>query len=289
MLHAVDLSEASQTRQTAGDQEADHIDPVGIDAAQLRRVAVLAHGANPEAQSSMLEQDVDRDRHHDGQDQAQVDTGTVDDVGQIGRLGNRVGLQIFRLGLLQHGAQQVVSQRSNDVGGHHTDQEFVGIELCLCQTDQRAHGGAGDVSAQHGQSQQQPGGDLVLQRQGDGDRGDGTHAELALSADVEEVCLISKGKCQRGEDQGRCLDHNLTQVILVGDDLAQGLGTDLQGVDAHEQEQACADNQTNQNCSDVIQQCICRFQFQLHYASSFSSATPAISRPICSVVSSPLR
>ena len=146
-----------------------------------------------------------------------------------------------------------------------------------------ASGRTAGKGAQQHQQEQQPGGQTILQAQRQGHGDDGAHGELALSTDIKEIGVVGKGKGQGGEDKRGGLYQNLAQVILIGDDFPQGLAAHVQGIHLHEQQQKAADDQADDHGGDIIQKNI---TFRPHaVCTSSSSGTPAISRPICWVVS----
>ena len=289
MLDAVDLRQTCHAGEAACDGKGDDIDMVGADTAQLGGVVVHAHGTDAVAQRRLIQQDPNGDGRYHGDNEAPVDASAVDQIGQVGVLGDGVGLQILGLGLLQRGAQQVVHKGADHIGGHHTDQKLVGAEFGFDKADETAGGAAGGEGGHQHQQDQHNGGQHIAQGEGQGNCHDTAHIELALCADVEEVGLIGKGESEGGKDKGRCLDENLAHVIAVAEDLAKSQADDLEGIDLHESQQQQADQQTDHHRSYIEKERVgTAFPF-FHAVTSFSLLTPAISRPISSVVSSPLR
>ena len=135
MLHAVDLRKAGQSGKAARDQKRNDKDRSAADAAKLCGITVVAYRADAEAQRRFVKQEPDKHSRKRRDQKAQMDPGARDDRGQVRIPADGVGLQVFRLGLLQDRAQQIVHQSLHNIGGHHTDKKFICAESGLCQTD----------------------------------------------------------------------------------------------------------------------------------------------------------
>ena len=164
----------------------------------------------------MVKNKPDNDGGDDRDYDSQRNGGSRNDLRQPGGPVQRIGLQIFMLGFLQIRSQKVLHKVNDHIGGHHADQEFVCIESCFQESDDKPGKPAACHGGQHGQNDHSRSGQLSAKCKRNRNGTDTADIELSLGADVVQVCFVGKGKGKPCQDQRRRFDQNVAHGKAFG-------------------------------------------------------------------------
>ena len=160
---------------------------------------VIAHRPQLEAAAGPEQHVIQHQAHHHGDDKAPGKAHSGDYTGQLHQVIHRGGL--WYAGVADPAGVQHAHKQGSYIVEHDGDDHLVLAAADLQQTGNHAPDTAGQRTGQQRQQHTGKAGNTGEIRRNE--CGDGTHKELAFTAQVEHTALVRETGTQRGEHQ-RC-------------------------------------------------------------------------------------